>query len=1130
MDTTPSNEIGATIEPKLGDVKMEETREKDDREIKESYYTVMNDILSRCDTIHDFQDKIGVYGYLDKNPEFAISSTKLESGFKKYRFEVGHVNDVIVGDMKRLMKKAAIGFSFQHAYTDGVVFPHSSSHFEANVVEFFEHYFPNDLDKIALMSPTAYKEKYLINFKIDRISPHNSMDKLHGKIAMFLLGTTGKVAKDGKEPRSATGIFTNEDVKDEFQEAISGFFKSPKKDGEVEYKYEKVCFVVDASTVSNDIFDNEKHSMFLGAPVSSDWDSATKYTGARTLPGELKISGDKKDMQQIIYSIKDLEIKKTSDSNEDYKTVYKIVDPNGETFQGESSEIDRTVDGIARCLSKPKECTLQPAPNKKQMERSQKGLFYFDIKRSGDGCQVVNLKELNEESVNNDLKTKFVLVTNDHLAFLKARVNKVPVVFTKKHNDTKILFCVNDVPYNYSIKTHLTDLQMALEDEYNSMVAVIGNRNEIEKNLKESIVIFETLNKDLIAKMKQNFETWFDIWFPNSSDEMDEDIFEMKEQDRAIVRTKLFSVLYDFFLTYVDMISRLNTIAGMFNFFETLNKKILDNKIEDINAVDEDTLLYKLEEAKSLIYQTGKYKILGFGSELYKPFMDSTNVTYLRNYCDTVMKIPDLDLIVFAMERHFDLVGIENSEVLTNMLNFVPVLENKRYFAFLKKNYKNAGGKIKKTRDTLVANANANKQSMHAYNIESFFISKRNKNLKAVDPQVQHQMKTIAEEEIDQIQEYDDMLKSISFKGYTKNFNYRYSKLTPYKFHVSVEQKGGAFPLGTRPPPLVARRSLVPSNKMIIDENYQTPRVDHLSFVNENYQSNTMPRKSKAAKTPQISRLFRGIENQQGMDIGNSDIKNSKRSSKLEERDTNKSKWMTELKERGIDIDYIRKQNEEDIRKRGDVEELQQYLFKNDFEIVDDFLEEQMYACMMVEAKRTIMFSEECDNYMETIHGQDCNDIDSDDFDACLMKREESLTGSVIRNIFSLENFEEMREGLEENVLGDNIASLNAQLYMDIKTIVELTDPCTKNKAATLKPYQTGGNILRNVEIDLTEKYTLMGVLIVMLLIIDSIFVCYLQKNMKQLYTFSDYLVPCTKMAVINLVVLIAITLVYVFV
>ena len=231
--------------------------------------------------------------------------------------------------------------------------------------------------------------------------------------------------------------------------------------------------------------------MMVLCNVAMSWDGATspecQQKSSKT--GEEEIIHNKVDINRAIYDIDILTLKDKAGS-----TVVKFDSAQ----EIDSKPVPREVGQLSECIrqqidkdrKKTKECN-----NFKTKGR------LFDIKRSGDALQALMAKKLNDKDVNSsDL---YIFVTLDHLAFLKARLNGIPSIFTStmKEKKSSIRNRVM-ILFNNTFEKNYKAIGIQLEQEFSKF-------SLIQKNIDDNfpLILFKKELKE--AKEKESYFRFF---------------------------------------------------------------------------------------------------------------------------------------------------------------------------------------------------------------------------------------------------------------------------------------------------------------------------------------------------------------------------------------------------------------------------------------------------------------------------------------------------------------------------------------------------------------------------------------------------------------------------------------------
>lgn len=758
---------------------------------------LLNDLLSRCDTIHDFTGHRAtsvmdqsfsvedVYGALDSHEDL-----KGKSIMARWRAEMN--NATKEADLTKILRKSTNAFSFLQAYQ-----LNEEKHvgYEPSIVQFFEHYYPDGVDPFYLLDSTEMYKSLFVDYT-KPVDERRKISEISSKIAVLNLGNREKdlAADSSVDKREATGIYLSDQNKADAQKDLHAFFKGEGKD--------TVRFVVDASTVDLSLFQSEM--MEIVSSVSSDWDAADKYSGATHVSSELKLTQTNNGFERILFQIDNLNLTKTQDN------MNVSIVSNGKTVNVETGNVIREVGNIVYCL-KDKECGKNDEPL--YTNDKQKSLFYFDIKRSGDACQVLDIKTMND-STNTNSTYKYVLVTNDHLAFLKARLNNVPVVFTKysQVQNSKLLFCINNEVKDP--KMHNDIMLEAIKKEDTQIQTVIQSMSQAQlmpvQLMWRCLNTFEGIKTELIKYMTEsppspnpyNYTSKFDEDFAREfptpariSQDKDNKLYEL---DLMLVKNKVTAYIVDYILCVVDLQCRITALNSLLERFQKISDRI---KISAERDWENESV--RQSEYESILKVLNTIRSLGYGAGLYSVFLEPGAVKMFEEYAETVTnslknRIYDtknatdssggvFNILSFAMDKHFFLtnpkkgVDPDNWKNINKILNFTPIKKNTDVYKFLRKHYLLLVGTpfIQRTRGSTNITDNRSKFAIHVDN----FLNKIKYAQKPGEPS--DAVVARANKALEYVASRDIMIKSILFEDYAQNFKWRFASIVQY------EQIGG---------------------------------------------------------------------------------------------------------------------------------------------------------------------------------------------------------------------------------------------------------------------------------------------------------------------------------------------------
>lgn len=222
--------------------------------------------------------------------------------------------------------------------------------------------------------------------------------------------------------------------------------------------------------------------------VAMSWDGATspecQQKTSRT--GEEEITHTKKDENRAIYDIDSLTLKDKSGS-----TVVKF----DTGLEMDSKPVPRELGQLSECIRQ--QIDSHRTQTKECKNFKTKGRL-LDIKRSGDALQALMAKKLNDRDINSsDL---YVFVTLDHLAFLKARLNGIPSIFTSTMKEKKSSIRNRVlILFNNTFEKNYKAMAIQLEKEYNKITT-------IQKSIDDN---FPLAYFDKLMKSEKEKEAYF---------------------------------------------------------------------------------------------------------------------------------------------------------------------------------------------------------------------------------------------------------------------------------------------------------------------------------------------------------------------------------------------------------------------------------------------------------------------------------------------------------------------------------------------------------------------------------------------------------------------------------------------
>ncbi len=688
---------------------------------RQSLHRIFNNLLSRCDTIHDFTGERAkkvmyahynvdnIYQYLNRTPDLK------DSNIMKEIQQAGINENRVLDDLKLILRrKDNPNFNFLQSYRNGV--DERSCGYEPSVVQFFEFLLGqyDMLDPFYLLESDEVKKNCLIDYTASLGSLGSSgitMDAILGKICVMELGNTAKVTgsaeddtTDMPDARQASGIWLSDDTMHNFRNDLTDFFAGTG------VNRKKLRFVIDASIVSNDTFHDEGNpeGMKVALLACSEWDSAIKFSKGIVVPSEFYTqSTDLHD--RVLYGLTSLYARTGSRSNNNDLVVLfdgKPVPGLDKIPREVGNIVDTLVQGAggaaATGVAVPeafriiKHTVSHHDDSDRDTFDSVQGVL-FDIKRSGDGCQVIQIKQMNSRV---DAQEKYVLVTNDHLAFLKARLNMVPVIFTKRNTITgnKRLFLINDTEKG------------SLHDQAKNLIECLGKEKNGMQNFLETVkypAIFSVFARVIIEFDKLK-EEMLKRYFGEGKD--DDGFFEQMVLDaiskKQIVRDSLTkqqlvdlhyvsmrmkAYLYDFLAVSLDLKTRKAMMERMFEHYHLLVKNANDCLQECQNTILEETTDdASLEKIIRLCrHNLGKFSLIktrGYGRNLYEWALESEIESVLSVKFNRIRQVLSHEnALALITTKHF---LMQESTIEQHALNFRPLKIYNDIWRFLNTSYK----------------------------------------------------------------------------------------------------------------------------------------------------------------------------------------------------------------------------------------------------------------------------------------------------------------------------------------------------------------------------------------------------------------------------------------------------------
>ncbi len=776
-----------------------------------------NNVLSRCDTIHDFTKaratknmKKGftvdnVYGYLDSVP--ALRRKDLVKTFKE-NYTNGNAN--ILADFEQILTNNTPNFYFMKSYDNG--FDDRRAGFEPAVVQFFEHTLGQKKD--APLEPlylTSNKE-LMQNAFIDYTKPApKDVHSVPGRVCILNLGNTGKddePADDDEDAssgprREASGIFDDGQAYEQFQSDLVTFFASASAP--------RIRFVIDASIVGNQHFHAPNKGLEVAILACSQWDSASKFSDGVLVP-ESRFETHKGDPDGVLYALNSLSMR----AETQFTTVNYNCEMN-DTPIDQWNELPRQVGNI---ILSAQNVGKHGTNYRRILLESGDPVFQdrygvlFDIKRSGDGCQVLEIKRLNQVS-----QYKYVLVTNDHLAFLKARMNNVPAVFTKKNTttDTKTLVCVNNEVKNPEMYVMIIARHLVAEAEkMRELAASIG---DVQEGMNQVILAFTATKSALVDAYfgEQMSDEYFRdqvvlkaLFHPKAAPNPS-DLTAVQQSDLEYVASRISVYILDFLSCLIDLKTRLVIVEQLFKRYVAIADEIDRMQIAAVLAEISETYSDPMQAAgafyarvqqdgvedmlQSLMKTLALLRSKAYGTDLYDWALDTNNI--VAPFVDKLNELAAFassgkspaELVDLAVSKHFFMQD-KSIPQMQEILNFKPLEAYTQIWRFLKKSYQTISMSAIRRRATRgsaqPAAESGGEGESDLVKATDKYLRTSHKMLRQTDPQLDDDIRATIERNMEAAKTFDDFYKLLIMEENVQNFSCRFYNAGLYDWQQIV--------------------------------------------------------------------------------------------------------------------------------------------------------------------------------------------------------------------------------------------------------------------------------------------------------------------------------------------------------
>lgn len=394
--------------------------------------------------------------------------------------------------------------------------------------------------------------------------------------------------------------------------------------------FKDINFVIDVSTIGNDIFVDDTSKIYKGAAGFFDDFHRPAENNSNYINEELDFTVN---IQNII-------------SNSNKCILNHVVLNNFEIKQGKlfwiskylidqkerEIKIGKTIPsefGVSK-YSELVEASVKKNPNTVQkillarfqeitglpfsLNSTDYGKHIFDFKRLMDSSQIMYTYYLNEKYANEG--KKFIFVTHDNMAAVIARLIGVPCIQTHIYSHIRTI-SVHLGTENYISPDKITDIH-----------------NNILKNVTSACSNYKEKEKNLVpAELSENFKKYLEdrLIKVNSQVKYSNILNKLITKPQSFLNPSDLSLIYIFKLILTIYISFLNNAKEQLNKYiskisENIDydnfKQLKDNNdILNVNYTP-DTLKKDYDYIKSLIDKLNKFKYTDFNGTLYKQFYE----------------------------------------------------------------------------------------------------------------------------------------------------------------------------------------------------------------------------------------------------------------------------------------------------------------------------------------------------------------------------------------------------------------------------------------------------------------------------------------------------------------------------
>jgi len=416
-------------------------------------------MLSRCDTLHDF---VGNRSVLTKDQ--VVNYLEQSKNLKSIVFSnLNAIDPVTIDRILRKVSAPLLGITMPQGIKPQII--NKNLLYEPSVVLFYELYEKLlNLTNYSIGRHQLVHDCQLVGYDINE-TPLNETDDhkfINANIAVLHLGIPGK------EGRYATGLYSKESS----QERGNYLYKNLEKFYGIPAS-SPIYLIVDTTSIQLEQFKHDKIKVICN--IASDWDGAVKgdCNFLEKNDDSYKINDDKNSKKRSIFELGDITLEPKC---KNIKNNYAYI-KDGITIEKPIKDSVVEVGQLSECINNTEKCGWGDIEESNMFAKANK---LFDIKRSGDAYQVMMTLKLQKDSNN-----FFIFVTLDHLAFLKARLNGIPSIFTNIKENTRSLYLYKkDVNIGSIIKQYI--------DVKTKMLIIIDSYRKFSKCKTETLNILST--------------------------------------------------------------------------------------------------------------------------------------------------------------------------------------------------------------------------------------------------------------------------------------------------------------------------------------------------------------------------------------------------------------------------------------------------------------------------------------------------------------------------------------------------------------------------------------------------------------------------------------------------------------